>query len=51
MKKRTGIVLFLFLVSMASFAHFQMIYTPTSRVEGNSVDFKIVFTHPAVKRR
>ena len=47
MKKFTGIVLLLFLVAMASFAHFQMIYTPTSVVEGNSVDFKIVFTHPA----
>jgi len=47
MKKLTGIVLFLFLVSMVSFAHFQMIYTPTSIVEGNSVEFKIVFTHPA----
>jgi len=47
MKKITGIVLLLFFVAMASFAHFQMIYTPTSVVEGNSVDFKIVFTHPA----
>lgn len=47
MKKITGVVLFLFLVCMASFAHFQMIYTPTSIIEGNSVDFKIVFTHPA----
>lgn len=47
MKKLTGIVLFLFLVSMVSFAHFQMIYTPTSIVDGNSVDFKIVFTHPS----
>ncbi|UTC61799.1 DUF4198 domain-containing protein [Treponema sp. OMZ 788] len=47
MKKITGIVLLLFFVAMASFAHFQMIYTPTSIVEGNSVDFKIVFTHPA----
>lgn len=41
-----------FLVSMsaaAAFAHFQMIYTPESVIdEGTkSVDFKVVFTHPA----
>ena len=47
MKKITGIVLFLCLVTMASFAHFQMIYTPSSIVEGDTVEFKVVFTHPA----
>lgn len=41
-----------FFVSMsavAAFAHFQMVYTPKSVVdEGEkSVDFKVVFTHPA----
>lgn len=48
MRKITGIMLFLFSVTMVSFAHFQMIYTPSSVLDSkvNSVDFKIVFTHP-----
>ncbi|AGT42878.1 DUF4198 domain-containing protein [Treponema pedis] len=48
MKKFTGIILFFCLVTLGSFAHFQMIYTPSSMLEeGTSVDFRIVFTHPA----
>ncbi len=48
MKKITGVILFLCLISMGSFAHFQMIYTPTSIIDSNTaaVEFKVVFTHP-----
>lgn len=48
MKKLAGIILFLCLVTLGAFAHFQLIYTPESFIdEGSSLDFKIVFTHPA----
>ncbi len=48
MKKFAGIILFFCFVVAGAFAHFQLIYTPSSALEeGTSVDFKIVFTHPA----
>ena len=36
MKKITGVILFLCLISMGSFAHFQMIYTADSNISGKS---------------
>lgn len=35
-------------LSLSSFAHFQMIYTPDSNIsKNNSVPFEMIFTHPA----
>lgn len=46
MKKALFLTVFTLLVMVNAFAHFQVIYTPDSVVEGSEVPFKIVFTHP-----
>ncbi len=47
MKKVFSSVLLLFVFVGASFAHFQLIYTPSSKVNDSEVEFRLVFTHPA----
>lgn len=48
MKKLTGVILLFVFVSVALFAHFQMVYTPTSIIDSKTseVEFRLVFTHP-----
>ncbi len=46
MKKLFSVLAFLVLVTSFASAHFLMIYTPDSVVEGSEVPFTIVFTHP-----
>jgi cobalt/nickel transport protein len=46
MKKLLVVFTLLVAVTALASAHFLVIYTPQSIVEGNEVPFKIVFTHP-----
>jgi cobalt/nickel transport protein len=46
MKKLSFSALFLLFLLTSATAHFQVIYTPDSIVEGSEVHFKLVFTHP-----
>lgn len=48
MKKKITLLIALYVMAFSAFAHFQMIYTPSSVIDGEakSVPFKLVFTHP-----
>ena len=48
MNKKISFTLLLSFASAMAFAHFQMMYTPSSIIEGDTreVPFKVVFTHP-----
>ncbi|MGP1455232.1 MAG: DUF4198 domain-containing protein [Treponema sp.] len=48
MNKKISFTLLVFFASEMAFAHFQMMYTPSSIIEGDTkeVPFKVIFTHP-----
>ena len=39
-------MLFVFMLSVSAFAHFQMIYSPDSVPKTRKINLKLIFTHP-----